>query len=121
MTGSGMEQPIQAHRATLQIYLDELERWNARINLTSVPVGERWARHVEESSHLLEVAAPDSGARVVDVGSGTGAPGLTVAVLRPDLDVTLLEADARKVAFLDHVAGLLRLSRLRVDPRRAED
>ncbi|MBV9099674.1 MAG: 16S rRNA (guanine(527)-N(7))-methyltransferase RsmG [Candidatus Dormibacteraeota bacterium] len=116
-----MEQPIQAHRAELTRYLEEMARWNARTNLTAVPPGERWTRHVEESARLLAAAAPAAGQAVVDVGSGSGAPGLVVAILRPDLAVTLLEADTRKAAFLDHAAGELRLGNVRVAPRRAED
>jgi 16S rRNA (guanine527-N7)-methyltransferase len=111
--------PEQA--AALSSYLEELHRWNQRLNLTSVPKSESWQRHVEESLELLEVAAPGDWARVVDVGSGIGIPGVVVAVVRPDLRMTLLEADRRKAAFLTHVAGLFGLHQVTVLALRAED
>jgi 16S rRNA (guanine527-N7)-methyltransferase len=107
-------------RQALATYLDELYRWNQRLNLTRVAAADAWARHVDESLMLLAAADPASGDRVVDVGSGTGAPGIAVAVARPDLEVALLEADARKAAFLNHVAGALGLAQVRVLHGRAE-
>ena len=110
--------PSQQDRVSA--YLDELYRWNARINLTSVPRAAAWERHVEQSLDLLAAAAPASEAVVVDIGSGAGLPGIVMALMRPDLSVALVEADVRKAAFLDHVAGLLGLSHVRVHNRRAE-
>jgi len=104
----------------LNAYLDELDGWNHRINLTAVPRAVAWSRHVQQSLELLDVAGPSPGWSVVDVGSGNGAPGVIVAVVRPDLAMTLLEADARKAAFLAHVAGLLGLTNVHVAAMRAE-
>ena len=115
-----MEELIHARRAAITLFLDELARWNARINLTSVPAADGWRRHIDESVALLEAADPPSGAAIVDVGSGAVIPGAVIAILRPDLRVTLLEADARKAAFLDHVTGLLGLSGVTVSNTRAE-
>jgi len=70
---------------------------------------------------LLEAAAPAPRSRLVDVGSGGGAPAIPISVLRPDLRLLLIEADARKAAFLVHVAGMLRLGAVAVARRRAED
>ena len=107
-------------RERLDIYLDELYRWNRRLNLTRVPRHQAWARHVAESRSLLEIAAPSTGASVVDIGSGAGLPGVPIAVLRADLEVTLLDADARRAGFLVHVCGVLGLDRVRVVTDRAE-
>jgi len=90
-----MEQVIKSQRPALTLFLDELARWNARINLTAVPAPEGWRRHIDESVELLEAAAPPTGAAIVDVGSGAGIPGAVIAILRSDLRVTLLEADRR--------------------------
>lgn len=110
-----------APRARLSAYLDELARWNARINLTTVAPERYWEKHVGEVLDLLEACAPAHGARVVDVGAGGGVPGVPLAVLRPDLRVTLLESDVRKAGFLTHVAGSLELDTVSVLDRRAED
>lgn len=102
-------------------YLAELERWNRRINLTAVPADEAWHRHIEEAVALHDATAPARGARVVDVGAGGGVPGIPMAILQPDLHVTLLDSDQRKAAFLTHVSGALRLDNVEVLVARAED
>lgn len=110
-----------ATTAALDAYLDELATWSVHLNLTTIPREQMWSRHVDEVIELLEVAAPAHGNRVVDIGSGGGVPGVVMAILRPDLRVTMLEADKRKSGFLMHVAGLLRLSGVEVEAIRAED
>jgi 16S rRNA (guanine527-N7)-methyltransferase len=109
-----------AARVRIDAYLDEVERFNQRINLTTVPRDQAWDRHIVDSLTLLEIAEPARGERVVDVGSGAGIPGIPFALLRPDLELTLVEADRRRAGFLTHVAGLLVLGSVRVVPERAE-
>jgi len=102
-------------------YLDELYRWNQRINLTSIPREEAESRHLAEARHLLVHAAPATGARVADIGAGGGVPGLVMAILRPDLRVTLIESDRRKAGFLLHAAAACDCPLVTVEPRRAEE
>src|SRR5487761_1198261 len=78
----------------LRLYLDELYRWNRRVNLTSVPREQAERRHADEARRLLDELDAANGLRLVDIGSGAGIPGLVIAILRPDLRVTLVEADA---------------------------
>jgi 16S rRNA (guanine527-N7)-methyltransferase len=59
--------------------------------------------------------------RVVDVGSGAGLPGLPLKIARPELEVTLIEADQAKAAFLVHACATLGLARVKVVARRAEE
>jgi 16S rRNA (guanine527-N7)-methyltransferase len=59
--------------------------------------------------------------RLVDVGSGAGLPGIPLKIARPDLDVTLIEADQAKAAFLVHACAALGLEHVEVVARRAED
>lgn len=119
--GPGVASGPEGGRAVLRRYLDELYLWNARINLTSIPRAQAEDRHVEETRRLLSVADPEHGARVVDIGSGGGVPGLVLSVLRPDLWVSLVEADRRRAAFLVHASALCGCRRLTVLPRRAEE
>jgi 16S rRNA (guanine527-N7)-methyltransferase len=65
---------------------------------------EAWLVHVEQSLAALPFVRALEG-QVVDVGSGGGAPGLPLAAALPDRDVTLLEANGRKAAFLDRIAA----------------
>jgi 16S rRNA (guanine527-N7)-methyltransferase len=108
------------HRA-LDRHLDELDLLNRRLNLTAVPRDRAWDRHVVESLELLDAADPPQGARCADIGSGGGIPGVVVAIVRPDMSMTLIESDRRKAGFLVHVCGLLELANVNVAARRAEE
>ena len=115
-----MDRLTPSQHGALERFLTELELWRGRMNLTAVSADSAWGRLIEPSLHLLDAASIEHGARVIDLGSGAGIPGLVLAVARPDLSVTLLDADRRKAAFLEHVAGLLRLRHVGVAARRAE-
>ena len=89
--------------ARLTRYADLLRRWQGAINLVSrASLDDLWQRHFLDSAQLLPLLPADAGS-VVDVGSGAGFPGLVLAVLR-QRDVTLIEANARKCAFLREAA-----------------
>jgi 16S rRNA (guanine527-N7)-methyltransferase len=78
-----------------------------------------WDRHLLNSVAIAPLI-PD-GARVVDVGSGAGLPGIPLALARPDLTVTLLEPLARRVAFLLECVDRLGLDNVTVVRGRAEE
>jgi 16S rRNA (guanine527-N7)-methyltransferase len=87
--------------------LTELERWNARMNLTAVrDVREMVTRHVLDS---LAVRPYVQGQRVIDIGTGAGFPGLPLAIAEPSLEVELLDRSGKKIAFVRHVIGELGL------------
>jgi 16S rRNA (guanine527-N7)-methyltransferase len=113
--------PTDEQRRRLERHLDELDLWNRRLNLTAVPRERAWERHVGETLALLDSAGLAEGSRCADLGSGGGVPGVVVAVLRPDMSVTLIESDRRKAGFLVHVCGLLELGNVTVAARRAEE
>jgi 16S rRNA (guanine527-N7)-methyltransferase len=71
-------------------------------------VDRLWDRHLLNSAVVGERIP--SGTRVIDIGSGAGLPGVPLCLARPDLDVTLLEPMARRVAWLEEVVQTLRLS-----------
>jgi 16S rRNA (guanine527-N7)-methyltransferase len=64
-----------------------------------------WERHMFNSAVVAE--AVPQGARVVDVGSGAGLPGIPLGIARPDIELTLVEPMARRVEFLEEVVGAL--------------
>lgn len=78
-----------------------------------------WDRHLLNCAVVTDLVP--QGARVGDVGSGAGLPGLLLAIRRPDLDVTLIEPMARRTAFLTEVVEDLDLVNVRVVRGRAED
>lgn len=78
-----------------------------------------WERHVLNCAVVQELIP--TGARVVDVGSGAGLPGIAVAILRPDLRMTLLEPLLRRVEWLEEVISDLGLTHVAVTRGRAEE
>jgi len=78
-----------------------------------------WDRHLLNCAVVAELIPP--GARVIDVGSGAGLPGLVLALARPDLRITLLEPMTRRVAFLNQAVRELRLTGVDVRRGRAEE
>ncbi|WP_437709353.1 16S rRNA (guanine(527)-N(7))-methyltransferase RsmG [Sorangium sp. So ce448] len=108
--------------AKLGDYLARLLAMNELMNLTSItdPV-EVWEKHVLDSLTLLPLLEElSAGARLADIGSGGGLPGLPVAIARPDLRVTLVEATQKKASFLVAVAEGLGLTNVSVRAERAE-
>lgn len=92
----------------LRRYESLLRKWNPAINLVSNgTLQDLWARHFLDSAQLFSMASLSEG-RWVDLGSGGGFPGLVIAILAsekaPSVQVTLVESDLRKSAFLSTVA-----------------
>jgi 16S rRNA (guanine527-N7)-methyltransferase len=109
-----------AARAGMVTWLELLRTWNARIDLTAAKTDEELCDVMLVDAIILASRVP-LGARVVDVGSGAGAPGLALAIARPDLTVTLVEPLAKRVAFLRTVLGTLKRTDVRLERAKGED
>lgn len=91
-----------------ELLLQELLRWNKKINLTAITgVDEMTVKHLIDSLHLVPEIKP--GERVLDIGSGAGFPALVLAITRPDCLVSSIDAVGKKVSFQKHISRLLRL------------
>jgi 16S rRNA (guanine527-N7)-methyltransferase len=104
--------------ATLERYLDLLEKWNRVYNLTAIRDRAQMLTH-----HLLDSLAVVPfvhGPHVLDVGTGGGLPGIPVAIACPDLHVTLLDSNHKKTAFLNQAAAELPLPNVTVSAERIE-
>lgn len=96
----------EAARAAITTWLDLVRTWNARIDLTAAK-GERELVDLMVADALVLAGKIANGVRVVDVGSGAGAPGFALALLRPDLKVTLVEPLTKRVSFLRTAIGTI--------------
>ena len=113
-------------RSLSDVELDRFERhyrlllkWGRRMNLTSLKNEEEIARR-----HFLEPLAVadlvEEEGRMIDLGSGNGVPAIPLKVLRPHLDLILVESSEKRSAFLQAVIRELRLTRARVETRRVQ-
>jgi len=108
-------------RAQMDRYLDNLIRWNRRVNLVGTHDAEVLRRdHMEDSLALLDLHPWQGSESILDIGSGGGFPALPLKIARPALRVTLVEADRKKAGFLRHTAGLLGLKSLEIVAERVE-
>lgn len=112
--------------ARLSAYVDLLARWAERINLIGrATLADPWRRHILDSAQLFPLV-PEEAKSLVDLGSGAGFPGLVLAILGVP-GVTLIEADARKCAFLREAARIaaapvaIHPQRIEAMPARAAD
>jgi 16S rRNA (guanine527-N7)-methyltransferase len=107
----------------LRHYLAVLLAMNERMNLTAITdPADAWSRHALDALTLVPLLPPPrDGLCLIDVGSGGGVPGIPVAIARPDIRVTLVEATQKKATFLTDVSRALGLKNVKVVASRAED
>jgi 16S rRNA (guanine527-N7)-methyltransferase len=109
----------------LEAYLDLLARWNAAYNLTALrdPAQMR-THHLADCLAVVEPLRRQLGgattARILDVGSGGGLPGVVLAIAEPAWDVTCVDAVGKKAAFVRQVASELGVPNLRAEHGRIE-
>ncbi len=135
MSAAGQPARLRERLGALQIACDEvaarkllqyhalMEDWNARVNLTGDASFDAML-----DSHLMDSLTPltaegllPQNAALIDVGSGAGLPGIPLAILCPDLHVTLLDSLAKRVGFLSAAIDALELSNVCAVHARAED
>jgi len=108
-----------------QLYYQELVDWNRRINLTAITDYEEvQIKHFLDSlTVFLALKQPmgSSSFRLMDVGTGAGVPGIPLKILLPDIKLVLLDATAKKAAFLHHIKDKLGLDNIEIVVGRAEE
>jgi 16S rRNA (guanine527-N7)-methyltransferase len=94
--------------AQFHLYLTQLKLWNARVNLTGLKTDrDLVVKHCLDSLAVLPfLGEPHS---LADLGAGPGFPGLALKLVRPALQLTLVEARAKKAAFLEYISSCLKL------------
>ncbi len=102
-------------------FRQELLDWNTRVNLTAIKDPEEvLIKHFLDSFSLLSVYDPPK-AKLLDIGSGAGFPGIILKIARPQWYITSLEATGKKVTFQKHIINLLHLDGIETIHARAED
>ncbi|MDP2833605.1 MAG: 16S rRNA (guanine(527)-N(7))-methyltransferase RsmG [Pseudomonadota bacterium] len=99
-------------------YLALIAKWNRTYNLTAIHEPERMlTHHLLDSLSILPAVAAGP---LLDVGSGAGLPGIPLAIVRPDLRVTLLDSSQKRCGFMQQAAIELKLGNVKVVHARAE-
>jgi 16S rRNA (guanine527-N7)-methyltransferase len=110
--------------ANLELFLQEMGRWNQVHNLTAIEGENNSVRlHLIDSITVLPVMRQFlklQNPKIADLGSGGGLPAIPIAILQPDWQLTLIEAVRKKTAFLQHVRGKLGLKNIQVLSERVE-
>jgi 16S rRNA (guanine527-N7)-methyltransferase len=128
LTGSRLRQLLQPFEVDLSptqagqtlAYLQLLQRWNEKINLTAIrDVEEAITRHFGEC--LFVAKHVHLHGSLLDIGSGAGFPGLALKIVSPDLSVTLLEPVTKKRAFLKEAARVCGFTQVTVHGQRLEE
>jgi 16S rRNA (guanine527-N7)-methyltransferase len=104
----------------LEQYLELLLKWNDTHNLTSITDPQKIKTH-----HFEDSCAPlpflEGKKRLVDLGTGAGFPGIPLKIANPELEITLIDAKRKKIAFCNEVIRKLKLDGIEAMQGRAED
>jgi len=107
--------------AAFQTYMEMLLEWNEKINLTAITDPEEIVRkHFIDSLTLMLACKIKQGAKVVDVGTGAGLPGVPLKIVRPDVQLTLLDGMNKRLVFLGEVCERLHMESQRIHKRAEE-
>lgn len=110
-----------AQAEQFQLYLELLLEWNEKMNLTAITdPAEVQEKHFLDSLTLLTCCKIKEGAKVIDVGTGAGFPGIPLKILRPDIKLTLLDGLNKRLVFLGEVCSALGMEAERVHKRAEE-
>ena len=106
----------------LSNYEKELMSWNQKFNLTAIrDVQGVRVKHFLDSFSCVMAWKANPPARLIDVGTGAGFPGIPLKILYPSMQVSLVESVGKKAAFCQHIVDVLRLDGVEVINARAED
>lgn len=108
--------------SALTTYERELLEWNQKFNLTAIrdAAGIR-TKHFLDSFSCVLAWKSNPPARLIDVGTGAGFPGIPLKIIYPNTQVTLVESVGKKAMFCQHIVRLLGLEKVEVIQARAED
>lgn len=121
LSASGIEtEPPQIQM--LEMYAELLLFWNAKVNLISrKDEAAVWRNHILHSIAGLTAVDFQDGARVLDIGTGGGLPGIPLAILRPDVEFVLCDSTGKKIRAVENMVESIGLQNVRCLTARVED
>jgi len=121
------------HQAEFDRYSEDLISWNERMNLTGIKTPEDIkVKHFLDSLSVLEALPEDfaeptakepslAAPKVLDIGTGAGFPGIPLKIVRPNIQLTLMDATRKKTEFLKHIVDILALKNVEILWGRSEE
>ncbi len=110
---------ISKHSNQFETFYQELVSYNEKVNLTAITdKHDVYTKHFLDS--ILSIDAIPIGASLVDIGAGAGFPSIPIKLVRPDLDITMVDSLNKRVTFLNYISNILNIKTTNVHSR-AED
>ena len=103
----------------VDFFVKNILEWNKIHNLTGAKTAESVKENILDS--VLPLDKIDKFQRVLDIGTGAGFPGLIIAMLYPNTEITLVEPRVKRVSFLTFIKNSLKLKKVKIVPKRVED
>ena len=101
-------------------YMKLLLEWNKKINITAITeVDDIILKHFIDSMTVLKYI--DNATNIIDVGTGAGFPGIPIAIMKHDINITLLDSLNKRIVFLDEVCDNLKVNHIKTIHGRAEE
>ncbi len=114
--------PTEQNLKDLEIYKNLLIEYNKKFNLTAIKTEEEiYLKHFYDSLTLTKADDLDGNKKLLDIGTGAGFPGLVLKIFYPNLEVTLLDSNHKKIMFLETVIKELNLENIHCINSRAEN
>ena len=113
--------PFEEYLISFKTYLFELKKWNRVHNLTGIKEdADIITKHFLDSLLYMK-GMPQGALKVADIGSGAGFPGIPIKIIRPEIEMYLIESSVKKTLFLRHIINLLKIKNIVVIEERVEN
>ena len=103
-------------------YKDLIKEWNEKVNLTAIKEDEEIVKkHFIDSIKVFKFEGLKNAKNIIDIGTGGGFPGIPMKIIKPEINIVLLDSLNKRIKFLDEVIKELQLKNIKAIHGRAED